>query len=626
MKRIFFLSCSMVLAMLLFSKPATAQSLHTWPTSLSGLALKSDTIYICADIDTIHPIELGYDIPGLRLHPSYGDWSLYAISDKASPNDYAVSNAKNEGAGNAFKVVGSGIGGYVFQYIAKSTQCGLAVGESYFVYVFIIPSLNIPLSKDTLLCKQPAGSSLPTNIISYFPHAELYQKANLTLTWNPAAFPVMPTDSVDMKVYTSTFTVSGAARALGCGTTGIFNYTVDVSSEGFTLDPISVNVCVADTVGSLANRNPNVYFGRSAGTYSPATIGNNWGGTSQSYVFTYVDCLGNAKTVTDVLQITSSPADQNWGRDTLFICRTQVANVVDLYNLSQGITPISLLPTNSTWADRGVTGTLPLVFGSSGASVFSLPSSVNIADAGANIGYNFLYRMDPSLCFGGDTGLFILMVHDPFKAVDFRTQLCTDYLPSNSFDLGAFTGIENGSWRYVGALATAIDPISNNQLTSAQLVRMGIGTHKLSYTVPAGCGGGGVGVMYIKIGGKASIPANVSERYCKRTLPSSINVNEVLGFSGLPAGANNAWTLESVSNAGSSVSGGALAAARLHFTPATGVFNMSALTDPATDMDLSAATSARPLELTFRLTGATCNAGGGTSELKIIIIDDIIIP
>lgn len=622
-----FLSSLMVLAVLLFAKTSVAQTLNTWPTA--GLAVKSDTLYICADIDTIHPIELGYDVPGLRLHPSYGNWSLYAISDNASPNDYTVSNAKNGGAGNAFKVVGSGIGGYVFEYKAKNDQCGLNIGESFFVYVFIIPSLDMPIAEDTLLCKQPLGSTLPIVINNYFPYAELYNKAGMTATWDPAAFPAMPTDAVGTTVYTAQFTVSGPAGAVGCGSTGTFNYTVNVNDGDFTLAPITVNICEADTVGLLANRNPNVYFGRNvAGVYSPAIIGGNWGAgvQSKSYVFTYTDCLGTSKTVTDVLTIANSPVDNNWGRDTLLICRNQVANTVELYGLSQGITPISLLPTNSSWADRGISGTLPLVHGPSGSSVFTSPSLVNTADMGTNIGYNFLYRMDPSLCFGGDSGLFILMLQDPFSAVDFRTQLCTDYLATN-FNLASFTGIKNGTWSYVGTMSASVGAITGSELSSVQLNKMGNGTHKLSYSVPASCGSGGTGVMYIKIGGKVSIPASVAERYCKSTLPAIINVNEVIGFSGVASGATNKWELTSVSNGGANVSPAALAAAQGYFNATTGVFDISAaMGDAVAGLNLSAATTAAPLELTFNLTGATCNAGGGSSQLKVVIVDNIIVP
>lgn len=626
MKRINFLTSLMMVAVLLFAKTSIAQSSNTW-SSAAGLAVKSDTLYICADMDIIHPIELGYDIPGLRLHPSYGNWSLYAVSDFASPNDYSVSNVKNGGAGNAFKVVGSGIGGYIFEYKAKSDQCGLNIGESYLMYVFIIPTLNAPITADTLLCKQPTGSKLSTVINNYFPHTELYQKANIITSWNPTELTDMLTDSVGSTVYSADFTISGPVGALSCGSTGKFNYTVNVTNEGFTLAPITINICSADTVGTLGDRSPNVYFGRNvAGTYTPATIGNNWGAESKSFVFTYTDCLGNNKSVTDVLEITAGGAVKNWGRDTLLLCRTQVADVVELYSLSQGITPISLLPTSSTWADRGISGTLPLVYGPSGTSVFNSPSSVNTLDMGTNIGYNFLYRVDPSLCFGGDSGLFILMLQDPFSAVDFRTQLCTDYL-GNDFDLASFTAIKNGTWSYVGAMATSVSTISDNKLTGSQLTTMGTGTHKLQYTVSAGCGGGGVGVMYIKIGGKVSIPASISEKYCKKTLPATINVNEVIGFSGLASGTANKWELTKVSNGNVDINGAALAAAQSYFDASTGIFEMSKATgDAVANLDLGAATSVAPLELTFNLTDATCSAGGGSSQLKIVIVDNIVVP
>jgi hypothetical protein len=412
---------------------------------------------------------------------------------------------------------------------------------------------------------------------------------------------------------------------MGCGVEGTFNFTVQVTDEDYTLTPIPLNICASDTVGILADRSPNFYFGRGPGTYNPATIGNNWGGTSKIYTFSYTDCKGNSKTVSDVLSITTSPVDKNWGRDTLKKCRTELGNVADLYNLAQGIIPISVLPTSGTWQDRGITGTLPLTFGPSGISIFDAPSNIDISAAGSNIGYQFLYRMDPSLCFGGDTGLFILVIQDEFKAVDFRTQLCTDHLP-NDFDLAAFTGIKSGTWKYVGALASSVDPIANNALTSAQLNTMGAGTHKLTYSVPASCGGGGQGILYMKIGGKASIPASISERYCKTTLPSMINVNEIIGYSGYATGANNLWALSSASNGGANVDATALSALRTHFKPATGEFDVTGATgDPTTKLNIGAATNAAPLVLTFDLTNATCIPGGGATQLKIIIVDNILI-
>lgn len=615
----------MLLVGLFFVKYAEAQALNTWPAA-SGLAVKSDTLYICADIHAIHPIELAYDIPGLRLHPNYGDWGLYAISDNASPNDYAVNNAKNGGAGNAFKVVGSGIGGYVFQYEAKSSQCGLNTGDLYFMYVFIIPSLSTPISVDTLLCKQADGKSLAKVINNYFPHAELYSKANIKAAWNPSQFPVMRTDSVGTMLYTADFTVSGPAGALACGSTGKFDFTVSVTNADFTLKPISINICQADTVGVLGTRSPNVYFGRNvAGTYSPKVLGGNWAATSQSFVFSYVDCLGNVKTVTDVLTMGSAPDKHNWGRVTLTLCRNQVASEAELYSLTQGITPISLLPTSSTWDDRGISGTLPLVHGPSGASVFNSPSSINTEDMGANIAYNFLYRVDPSLCFGGDSGLFILMLQDPFTAVDFRTQLCADYLGTD-FDLASFTAVKDGTWSYVGAMASSVGLITKSLLKGSQLTTMGVGTHKLQYEVAAGCGGGGVGIMYMKIGGKVSIPASVTERYCKKTLPAVINVNEVIGFSGLASGDINKWVLTNVSNGAVGLDATALAAAQAYFNPATGVFDLTKATgDMSAKLNIGAATSATPLELIFNLSGASCGAGGGSSELKILLVDNILV-
>jgi hypothetical protein len=568
-------SILLTIVALLFAGLASAQ-LNPWPASVAS-SKGSDTIYFCASIDSLYPIELGYDVAGKRLHPTYGDWSLYAVSD---PN-LTVSDYKIDAAGNVFKVVGSGIGGYIFQYKSTNVQCGLNPNETFHVYVFIMPDLKNAITEDTLVCYDKNGGTYPITPHHSFNYTDLYAKANLTLGWKNGGIPqqAIKLDSVATYVFIDTFEITGSLPAgYNCGVDGIYQLTVHVDSIK-DLQPLSVAICASDTLTNPGLRPqdvfkhwtrhvtwPNVAPGQPGqlGVYTPTLVkGGNWvknnkGEDCKIFDFEYVNCDRVLTHVSDTLVILPdhSNKSEDWGADTVVHCRIPNANAnfgtISLYTLynDPAIDYPSLLWTkpaldasNSSWHDRGINNAFPFDYGtiSGGTSMnnsASIPTAdmINMDDMASSIGYHYLWRPDPSVfpCIAGDSGTMVVILSDKFNAADYRVQLCQQNMGQN-FDLANFTGLpRNVAKWYYGSKATPAHNVAADVLSFAPVgggsgFIYSTGVHKLIYDINSSCGGGSA-TFYIKIAKTVKVPSSITEKFCIATLPATINLNEVIGI------------------------------------------------------------------------------------------------
>jgi hypothetical protein len=529
-----------------------------------------DTIFFCLTTDSLYPIELGYDVAGKRLHPSYGDWSLVAkTSSSVTVADYNMDGTKNGGAGNAYRTVGSGVGGLVFQYKAKDEQCGLPVDGLFLVYVFILPDENnIVNPADTLLCYEKDNTAgITITFDNYFKeYKNLYAAAGLTATWkHGGSFPV-PLNKIETYSLIDTLIVTLNKPKYTCGDTIVFKLGVQVDSS-YVLSGKAVTLCPADTVGDLGKRTLKEIFGRTGVTYTISTITDPtivWTSTTitvpevpprtvtikkAKFDFTYKTCTTPAtKTSSDTLYIVSgSPAPNSyWGKDTVIYCRDSSSlSVFKLYNDSAinypnipAAKPL-LTGSNSYWHDRDL-GTFaglnsntktgkpsldisPIEWGGKG-------TNVQLDIMRSSIGYNYLWRVDPGAlsCFASatgvpDSGVIVVIIQDPALAQDYTAQACRgSYTPTKKFSLNQYTGL-NVVW----TPETSVALTANDSLNVAAIDYTT--TLKYKYTLPKGCGPGGTGVFYIKVTDKIKVPKTKTVLYCIDKLPASINANDVLG-------------------------------------------------------------------------------------------------
>ncbi|MDR1926660.1 MAG: hypothetical protein LBQ13_03145 [Endomicrobium sp.] len=597
-----------------------------WPAAgtLPNGAKSADTIYFCEPADSLRPIELGYDVLGLSLLPSFGDWSLYSrTSSAALPSDYDFGVQKNQGQGNAFKVVGSTVGGYIFQYIATDGQCGLAVGEAFYAYVFILPDLNDALSKDTIVCTQSSPGFSVNVKASFYSHVKdygnLYDKAGVAFSLLPATWDVKveaPFESDSVYEATLTIDPANSPKEYTCGLSGKYLLKVKVR-DSIDFDPKTHIICVDDTVGIEGQRNPDDIFKRQVpgGSYSPATIfAGGWTAdevaNGKQFLYSYTDpCTSTPKTVKDTLRLDGKHG--YWGKDTVTVCRTKgLADILNDHGYYDALSypGINGLPQPadiSYWYDRGTTGTFPVLPGTkSGNSSLVGSHTINLDDMLSSIGYNYLWRIDPaaSFCLGGDSGMMVVILQEALSVVDYRAQMCTNALTSD-FDLALFTGIKNAAWKHVAYAPITIsdDKILANDLSA----NLGIGTHKFSYKIGGNCSAEDSAVFYLKITDKVKISTSVTEKYCKDNLPASINLNDLLGL----VDASPTWALQSAE-----IDGGTIAQLTdiVGFT-ANGVLDIGKLANsPGFNGDFG---SSDQVKLVFTLTGTGCGHSGSTVTL-----------
>jgi hypothetical protein len=572
-------SILMTIVAVLFAGAVMGQEIP-WPAagSLPGDVKGADTIFFCARTDSLYPIELGYDVAGKRLHPSYGDWSWVSrTSSSVTADDYDLDVAKkNGGAGNAYRAVGSGRGGLLFEYKAKDAQCGLLKDEKFWVYVFVMPDENDLIQKDTFVCYATAGTvdiSLPT---AYQKYSDLYAKAGITYSWqnvanNPSYYPIkVKKDSIASYTFMDTLLIDLNSAPVGytCGDTIVFKYNVRVDST-FTLNPISLFICPEDTVGTKGERSPNFFFDRNyGGTYLPATLeSTGWTKVTKhvidgsgnpkdietawkEFVYSGKDCKDKSYSVNDTLWITGPVG--YWGMDTVTYCRD--TSNLSLYKLwmhedqidypNIGGKPAGLFvdgaPTGSNWYDRGVKAPYtPSTYDegtTTGAkSLADGDYSVNQDIMKSNIGYHYLWRVNGVSCLVDpitgipDSGIMVVILKDPALAQDYTAQLCRSSY--GQFDLNLYTGL-NVTWKQPasGGLASGLENGHIVDITNGNSGN-GVygGTYKYAYELPADCGTGGKGVFYLKVTDKIKTPSSKTVSYCINKLPASINVNDVLG-------------------------------------------------------------------------------------------------
>jgi len=297
-------------------------------------------------------------------------------------------------------------------------------------------------------------------------------------------------------------------------------------------------------------------------------------------------------------------AKQNWGWDTVKYCRTPgQLSIYDLYNdpdINYPLIPYAkpaLAIGNSYWYDRGVTGTgsgpNPTNAGTKNGANSLVGTQVNLDNLKSNTGYHYLWRPDAGAfpCLIGqtshaiDSGYIVVILQDPAIAADYRAQMCLAYLV-NPFDLNVFTGLEGADWKYSGtAIGTA------GVLSSAELIALNQGTHKLTYDLAATCGAGGRGVFYLKITPNVKVPASKTVTYCVEKLPSSINLNEVLGIVDTPV----TWTPNPTPGLNSSL----------------GILDVAAYQAANADPD-------GYTDITFTATGGACVSGPVTVRIKFV--------
>jgi hypothetical protein len=568
-------SILMAIVAVLFAGAAWGQKID-WPSAHGSNVKASDTIYFCKRTDSQFPIELGYDVSGRRLHPSYGDWSLISkTSSSVQAADYVMVSGEagtpgNGGAGNAYKTVGSGEGGLLFQYLSKDKQCGLLENEKYWVYVFILPEENNIVYRDTMYCKASAGIKATIDFKKTFKeYTDLYDKAGFTnlYKWGAtnngtAGVHEVAIDVPNIIPVQDTLILgpnNGKSKFL-CGDTIIFKIDVIVK-DSIALGPKRVGKCFDDTISLLKAMTLRELFGREGvpGTGYTETAILPWTSAEVSanrklYTFTYNTCGTPATaTIVDTLYLyKESPAPTNdWGKDTIVYCR--LGNNPDIYALyGDAAMNYPLIPgappyldeSNSYWYDRDL-GQTPFTFGPGAYGTKSKTSSIgidpNVAtpahwavwaktnvidvnDLRSNIGYHYLWRVDPGAldCFthGGiaDSGIMVLIVQDPAIAQDYTAQLCqSSYSTAGVFDLGAYSGL---SVTWVGA-----PTITDGKITVANFQP---GTYKYTYHVEPGCGSGGDGVFYVKVTNTVRTSSK-EVKFCVEKLPATINVNDVLG-------------------------------------------------------------------------------------------------
>jgi hypothetical protein len=372
-------SILMTIVAVLFAGVAIGQIITPWPTTLGSGVKAADTIYFCERAETQFPIELGYDVSGRNLHPSYGNWSLVSkTSSSVTAIDYDTDvNVKNGGAGNAYKTVGSGKGGLLFQYNATNDLCGLGVGEKYWVYVFILPSESDIVYRDTLFCKDPSAST-DTEIdfgAVFKEYIDLFKSVGFTgigtdIKWLHGTGTGKQTASIKVPniiPLQDTLVLAPGGSPKGkydCGDTITFKVVVQVK-DTISLTARGKHLCFDDTLSYLQGKTLSELFGREGvpGSYAASPALLPWGGTNvekKLFTFTYKTCkvspAAETETVTDTLYLhASSPVTGSyWGKDSLTFCR--LASTVDIYKLLDLTTSAKpgITLGNSYWYDRNL--------------------------------------------------------------------------------------------------------------------------------------------------------------------------------------------------------------------------------------------------------------------------------
>ncbi|MDR1339806.1 MAG: hypothetical protein LBK58_07130 [Prevotellaceae bacterium] len=575
-------SILMTIVAVLFAGMAMGQTTITWPdkTYYEGTngPEGSDTIFFCARTDSLYPLELGYDVAGKSLHPQYGEWNLISkTSDNVVVADYLMNSTKNGGAGNAYKTVGSGSGGLLFQYESKSDLCGLTSGKKFWVYVFVMPSdKDIVQKPDTLVCSNSAVGGAKTFPVSlpktYATYAKLYEQAGFTVTWKPGTTHNVKYDSIAEYVFSDTLVLTNLHADYNCGTKIAFQYGVKVVLDVNPFIPQKKEAaCISDTLSaepisaaSWFNRNyPGEYIPKfvtgpvDAGEWKIRdylhTDSKTYKVPSKGFEFRYKDCNGDDQIRYDsifVLPDTLNIGD--WGIDTAFYCKTDADISLSKLVQDAGVNydpwgvPAKLFPggenTGSHWYDRGVKvpytpSTLDYGTVGGGTSLvndYYLKASI----MSANTGYRYMWQIDggameclvDSKTGVPDSGYLVVILQEAAIAQDYTAQLCkSSYLAGpTKFYLNAYTGLDvqwTGGIALTGKDTVAVATVNKN-------------TYKYSYTLPAGCGPGGTGVFYLKVTDAVKVPAAKTVRYCLDKYPPAINLNDVLGV----AVAGLTWT------------------------------------------------------------------------------------
>jgi hypothetical protein len=332
-------------------------------------------------------------------------------------------------------------------------------------------------------------------------------------------------------------------------------------------------------MGDLGKRNPNEVFMRTyPGTYSPSKIfdGTPWdtkempelmdsqeGQFNQylvpykEFIFTYVDCKNTTLTVKDTIFLIRAVGD--WGSDTVVYCRDSSSiSLLRLFNdpmidyPSIGFKP-DLFPGGSVtatyWYDRGIN--YPDSYAPGTISGYpSLPegsNKVNSDDMNSNIGYHYqwkpesggIYCLFTSMDGIPDSGIMVVILKDPAVAQDYTAQLCKNsYDEYNThFDLNAYTGL-SVKWErpksggYANGLNDdnhKVDVFGSDHGTQKEY-GLQRGVYKYAYTLPADCGPGGTGVLYLKVTNNIKVPQSKTVKFCISKLPASINVNNIFGI------------------------------------------------------------------------------------------------
>jgi hypothetical protein len=567
-------SILMTIVAVLFAGMAWGQNGEAWPAAGSfntlpaGKVVGADTIFFCVRTDSLYPIELGYDVSGRRLHPSYGEWKLISRSSEAIvAYDYELGIPNgNAGAGNAFRTVGTGIGGLIFEYLAKDEQCGLDQGEKFLVYVFILPDFHDVVSpQDTMICYKTPNTSISIDFSSTFATTlDVYAKAGLTATWKNGGTFSVRSDSVASYSFSDTLNISGKPGVYTCGTPVIFNVGARVDST-HNLVGKSYAICDYDTIGDKGQRSPNAIFKRNVAnsSYLPAKI-SPWDATDNSnkykiYKFTYKPCptVSNPSptdvTINDTLYLLDGPKGY-WGVDTIIHCRNESsATVFKLFDgTNYGASKPSMDESNSSWNDRDLgqdksngrypyppysttNGKSSLGIEFTGTDRADTIASYDISGytmnfdiMNSNVAYHYLWKTVGIGCLidaNGvpDSGKMVVILQDPAIAMDYTAQLCKgSYSTAGTFNLNVYTGL-GVQWSAVNSPA-----LTNNSILNVQTASLG--TFKYKYSIPADCGPGGDGVFYIKVGNKVKVPASKEVKYCISKLPAAINLNDVLGI------------------------------------------------------------------------------------------------
>jgi hypothetical protein len=556
-------SILMTIAAILLSSAVIGQK-GNWPDYSSiDDAAGVDTIYFCERADSLYPVELGYDGSGLRLHPSYGNWSLIATSNDNVAADYNLYNSSyfpgNGGAGNAFKTVGTKYGGYVFQYEVTDIQCGLDISDKFYVFVFILPDMNDVVDRgDTLIClSMGTETEFDFNNDFFKEYVNLYQKAGIFSNWWPGdGKHKIRIDSIATYTLMDTLTINldAAPERYTCGDEIRFRITlkvVDATETDINLRHTALSICADDTI-FYADSNPNILFKRNniKGTYSPdkikdaPTVQAN-GKKVKVFDFTYnSNCDGHTtNTITDSLYLLQNNVTaQNWDRDTVIVCRSPgPQSIFTFYNdslidypKSTGKLPLDL--SNSYWYDRGLTG-IDGALTSKYGTISGEPSlragsyEVSVDLLKSNMGYHYLWHPDPGafpcLLGGGgmvDSGYVVVIVEDEIVAQDYTVQLCESSYYPGSFSFGEYTGM-NVTWE-----APYGDALEGPHKDMLSISKLGKGTHKFKYKMLPKCGPGGTGVFYVKIGPAVKVASSKTVKYCINKLPAMINLNDVLNI------------------------------------------------------------------------------------------------